>query len=159
MRACGATSKCYLRLGNFDDFKFGNCIFLVFFSKNDQLCLVENSDQLLIKYPRIGSRVRRNQTTVMWICDCWMQEGKTDRRGRSHPLQCTTSRENRQIVRMTVTDHSVISRTVAQPIESVTHHSVHARTLRRCLQQSGLSTRLSLLGLPLKQNYRRLRRQ
>ncbi|GFW58019.1 uncharacterized protein TNCV_2741651 [Trichonephila clavipes] len=50
-RACGATSKRYLRLGDFDDFKFGNCVFLVVFSKNDQLCLVENSDQLLIKYP------------------------------------------------------------------------------------------------------------
>ncbi|GFX35299.1 transposable element Tcb1 transposase [Trichonephila clavipes] len=50
-RACGATSKLYLRLGDLDDFKFGNCVFLVIFSKNDQLCLVENSDQLLIKYP------------------------------------------------------------------------------------------------------------
>ncbi|GFW11728.1 uncharacterized protein TNCV_43631 [Trichonephila clavipes] len=32
-RACGATSKRYLRLGDFDDFKFGNCIFLVDFFK------------------------------------------------------------------------------------------------------------------------------
>ncbi|GFW91532.1 transposable element Tcb1 transposase [Trichonephila clavipes] len=61
----------------------------------------------------IGSRVGRNQTTVMRICDCWMQEGTTDRRGRSHPPQCTTSREDRQIVRMTVVDRSVTSRTVA----------------------------------------------
>ncbi|GFT08665.1 transposable element Tc3 transposase [Trichonephila clavipes] len=43
---------------------------------------------------------RRNQTTVMRICDRWMQEGTTDRRGRSHPSQYTTSREDRQIVRM-----------------------------------------------------------
>ncbi|GFY00270.1 DNA ligase 3 [Trichonephila clavipes] len=40
----------------------------------------------------IGSRVGRNQTTVMRICDHLMQEGTTDRRGRSHPPQCTTSR-------------------------------------------------------------------
>ncbi|GFX00120.1 uncharacterized protein TNCV_296091 [Trichonephila clavipes] len=46
-----------------------------------------------------------------------MQEGTTDRRGRSHPPQCTTSREDRQIVRMTVTNRSVTSRTVAQHIE------------------------------------------
>ena len=32
-RTCGATSKRYLRLGNFDDFKFGNCVFLVVFFK------------------------------------------------------------------------------------------------------------------------------
>ncbi|GFV95772.1 transposable element Tcb1 transposase [Trichonephila clavipes] len=88
-----------------------------------------------------------------------MQEGTTDRCGRSHPSQCTTSREDRQIVRMAETDRSVTSRTIAQHIESVTHHSVSARTIRRRLQQSGLSARRSLLGLPLTQNHRSLHRQ
>ncbi|GFV18476.1 transposable element Tcb1 transposase [Trichonephila clavipes] len=36
----------------------------------------------------------------MRICDRWMQEGTTDRRGRSHPPQCTTAREDRQIMRI-----------------------------------------------------------
>ncbi|GFT33872.1 transposable element Tcb1 transposase [Trichonephila clavipes] len=88
-----------------------------------------------------------------------MQEGTTDRRGRSHPPQCTTLREDRQIVHMAVTDRSVTSRTVAQHFEYVTHHSVSARTIRRHLQQSGLSARRPLLGLPFMQNHRRLRRQ
>ncbi|GFV98062.1 transposable element Tcb1 transposase [Trichonephila clavipes] len=66
-----------------------------------------------LSFREIGSRLGRNQTTVMWICDHWMQEGTMDRRGRSHPPQCTTSREERQIVRMSVTDRSVTSRTVA----------------------------------------------
>ncbi|GFV89901.1 transposable element Tcb1 transposase [Trichonephila clavipes] len=88
-----------------------------------------------------------------------MQEGATVRRGRSRPPQCTTSREERQIVCMTVTDRSVTSRTVAQHIESVTQHSVSARIIRRRLQQSGLSTKRPLLGLPLTQNYRRLHHQ
>ncbi|GFV53431.1 transposable element Tcb1 transposase [Trichonephila clavipes] len=56
-------------------------------------------------------------------------------------------------------DPSVTSRTIAQHIESVTHHSVSARTIRRRLQQSGLSARRPLLGLPLTQNHRRPRRQ
>ncbi|GFV96740.1 transposable element Tcb1 transposase [Trichonephila clavipes] len=60
---------------------------------------------------------------------------------------------------MVLTDRSVTSRTVEQHIESVTHHSVSARTIRRRLQQSGLSARRSLLGLPLTQNHRRLLRQ
>ncbi|GFW17513.1 transposable element Tcb1 transposase [Trichonephila clavipes] len=107
----------------------------------------------------IGSRVGRNQTTVMRIYDRWMQDGTTEQRGRSHPPQCTTSRENRKIVRMAVTDRSVTSRTVAQHIESVTDHSVSPRTIRRRLLQSGLSARRPLLGLPLTQNHRRLRRQ
>ncbi|GFU10798.1 transposable element Tcb1 transposase [Trichonephila clavipes] len=60
---------------------------------------------------------------------------------------------------MAAKDRAVTSRTVAQHIESVTHHSVSARTIRRRLQQSGLSARRPLLGLPLTQNHRRLRRQ
>ncbi|GFY10252.1 transposable element Tcb1 transposase [Trichonephila clavipes] len=74
-------------------------------------------------------------------------------------ILCTTSREDRQIVRVAVTDRSVTSRTVAQHIESVTHHLVSARTIRRRLQQSGLSARRPLLGLPLTQNHRRIHRQ
>ncbi|GFX98891.1 transposable element Tcb1 transposase [Trichonephila clavipes] len=109
-----------------------------------------------LSFREIGSRVVRNQTTVMRICDRWMQEGMTNRRGRSHPPQCTTSREDRQIVRMTVTDRSVTSRTIAQHIESVTHHSVSARTIR---EQSCLPARRPLLGLPLMQKHRRLQRQ
>ncbi|GFX68044.1 transposable element Tcb1 transposase [Trichonephila clavipes] len=108
-----------------------------------------------LSFREIGSRVGRNQTTVMRICDRWMQEGTTDRRGRSHPLQCTISREDRQIARMAVTDCSVTSQTVAQHIESVTHHSVSARTILRRLQQSGLSARRSLLGIPLTQNHKK----
>ncbi|GFW75898.1 transposable element Tcb1 transposase [Trichonephila clavipes] len=112
-----------------------------------------------LSFRKIGSRIGRNQTTVMRICDRWMQKGTTGQHGRSHPPQCTTSREDRQIVRMTVTDQSVTSRTVAQHIESITHHSKSARTIRSRLQQSGLSTRRPLLSLPLTLNHRRLRRQ
>ncbi|GFX91796.1 HTH_38 domain-containing protein [Trichonephila clavipes] len=85
----------------------------------------------------------------MRICDRWMQEGATDRRDRSHPPQCNTSREDRQIGSMDVTVRSVTSRTVAQNIESVMHHSVSTRTIRRHLQQNGLSARRPLLDLPL----------
>ncbi|GFW90962.1 transposable element Tcb1 transposase [Trichonephila clavipes] len=46
-----------------------------------------------LPFRNISSCVGRNQTTEMRICDRWMQEGTTDRRGRSHPPQCTTSRE------------------------------------------------------------------
>ncbi|GFU60519.1 transposable element Tcb1 transposase [Trichonephila clavipes] len=60
---------------------------------------------------------------------------------------------------MAVTDRSVTSRTLAQHIQSVTHHSMSARTIRRRSQQSCLSARRPLLGLPLKQNHRRLRHQ
>ncbi|GFV55223.1 transposable element Tcb1 transposase [Trichonephila clavipes] len=60
---------------------------------------------------------------------------------------------------MAMTDLSVTSGIVAKHIESITHHSVYVRTIRRRLKQSGLSARRPLLGLPLTQNHRRLRRQ
>ncbi|KFM56978.1 Transposable element Tc1 transposase, partial [Stegodyphus mimosarum] len=66
-----------------------------------------------LSFREIGNRVGRNQTTVMRICDRWMQRGTTDRRVRSYLPQCTTSRDDRSIVRMTVTDRSVTSRTIA----------------------------------------------
>ncbi|GFT53632.1 transposable element Tcb1 transposase [Trichonephila clavipes] len=88
-----------------------------------------------------------------------MQEGTMDRRGRSHPPQCPTSSEDNQIVRMSVTNRSITSRNVAQYIESVPHHSVPARTIHCRLQKSGLSAKHPLLGLPLTQNHKRLRRQ
>ncbi|GFU68777.1 transposable element Tcb1 transposase [Trichonephila clavipes] len=112
-----------------------------------------------LSFREIVSRVGRNETTIVRICDHWMQESTTDRRDRSYPPQCTTSREDRQIVRSAVTDHSITSRTIAQHIETVTHHSVPARTIRRRLQQSGLSARHPFLGQHLTQNHRRLHRQ
>lgn len=112
-----------------------------------------------LSFREIGRRVGRNQTTVMRICDRWVQEGTTDRRVRPHRPQCTTSRDDRHIVHMAVTDRSVTSRTISQQIQSVTHHPVSARTIRRRLQQNGLSARRPLLCLPLTRNHRRLRRQ
>ncbi|GFT40666.1 transposable element Tcb1 transposase [Trichonephila clavipes] len=38
-----------------------------------------------LSFREIGSRVGRNQTSVMRICDRWMRGGTTDQRGRSHP--------------------------------------------------------------------------
>ncbi|GFW15297.1 hypothetical protein TNCV_3740011 [Trichonephila clavipes] len=69
-----------------------------------QVIPVESFQKLVVSMPRrvvaviiptlLGKdnrfrRVRRNQT-VMRMCGHWMQEGTTDRRGRSHPSQCTT---------------------------------------------------------------------
>ncbi|GFW47268.1 HTH_38 domain-containing protein [Trichonephila clavipes] len=62
--------------------------------------------------------------------DRWMQDGMTDRRGRSHPPQCTTSREDRQIEIIAVTDRSVTSRTRS------TAHSVCNASFSVCAYHS-----------------------
>ncbi|GFV04859.1 transposable element Tcb1 transposase [Trichonephila clavipes] len=86
-----------------------------------------------------------------------MREGTTEWQVDRIHLSAPLHRERRQIVRMAVTNRSVISRTVAQHIESATHHSVIVRVpFSARLKKNGLSTRLPLLGLPLTQNHRRL---
>ncbi|GFW84815.1 transposable element Tcb1 transposase [Trichonephila clavipes] len=49
-----------------------------------------------LSFRKIGSRVGRNQVTVMRICDRWMQESTKDRRGRpiyfSVPLHVRTDK-------------------------------------------------------------------
>ncbi|UYV68048.1 hypothetical protein LAZ67_5002901 [Cordylochernes scorpioides] len=161
-RACGSNLKKYLRLGDFDDLKFGNCVFLVLkkrpimsrrkqrssfdqVSEFDRGRIVAYRDCGL-SFREIGSRVERSQTT----------EGTTDRRVRSHPPQCTTSRDDKQIVRMAVTDRSVTSRYVAEHIQSVTHHPVSARTIRRrphvarIVQRFFMNRQIELLPWPAR---------
>ncbi|GFX28355.1 transposable element Tcb1 transposase [Trichonephila clavipes] len=58
---------------------------------------------------------------------------------------------------MAVMDRAATSRTIAQQIQSVTHHSMSARTIRRRLQQSRIFQRRLLLRLPLTGNHRHLR--
>ncbi|GFX73225.1 transposable element Tc1 transposase [Trichonephila clavipes] len=81
-----------------------------------------------------------------------MQEEMTYQRGQSQPPRCTTARDDRWIVRMAVMDRAASSRIIAQQIQSVTHHSMSPRTVRRRLQQSGISARRLLLRLPLTGN-------
>ncbi|GFX10106.1 HTH_38 domain-containing protein [Trichonephila clavipes] len=113
-RTCGVTSKRYLRLGEISTISSSAVVFFLWFffkkrpvtsrrkqrsafdqvSEFDRERIVAYRDSGL-SFRKIGSRVGRNQTTVMRICDRWMQEGTTDRHGRSHPPQCTISREDR----------------------------------------------------------------
>ncbi|GFY10427.1 uncharacterized protein TNCV_1463171 [Trichonephila clavipes] len=99
-RTCGGTSKRYLRLGDLDDFKFDNCVFLAVLIKKrsvmsrrrqrsafDQVSKFDRGRIVAyrncgLSFREIGSRVGRNQTTVIRICDRWMQEVTMDRRGR-----------------------------------------------------------------------------
>ncbi|GFW48469.1 uncharacterized protein TNCV_1110281 [Trichonephila clavipes] len=77
-RACGATSKRYLRLADFDDFKFGNRVFPEEFSKKrsvmshrkqgsafDQVSELDRGRIVAyrdcgLSFREIGSRVGRN---------------------------------------------------------------------------------------------------
>ncbi|GFX41784.1 transposable element Tc1 transposase [Trichonephila clavipes] len=110
-----------------------------------------------LSFREIGQGVGRNQATVMWIFHHWLQEKLTDRRDQSYPPRCIVSRDDRRIVCMTVMNRAPTLRTITQQIQSVSHHSLSARTIRRHLKQSGMSGRHPLLCLLLTGNHRWLR--
>ncbi|GFW95792.1 transposable element Tc1 transposase [Trichonephila clavipes] len=95
----------------------------------------------------------------MRISHHWMQEQTADRRSRWYPCRHTTASNDRRIVCRAMRDHEATSRTIAQQIQSVTHHSLSARTIRCHLLQSGISASHPLLRLPLTENHRHLRSQ
>ncbi|GFU18533.1 hypothetical protein TNCV_138561 [Trichonephila clavipes] len=51
------------------------------------------------------------------ICHSWMQEKTTDRQGPLRLPRCTTVRDDKRIVCLTVVDHSAKSKTTAQQIQ------------------------------------------
>ncbi|GFX51398.1 transposable element Tcb1 transposase [Trichonephila clavipes] len=77
----------------------------------------------------IGQILGRKQATVLRICHRWMQEERKDRWGRSHPPRCITACDDGWIVRLAVMDPATPLRTIAQHIQSVTHHSVATDTI------------------------------
>ncbi|GFV77078.1 transposable element Tc1 transposase [Trichonephila clavipes] len=112
-----------------------------------------------LSFRKIDPRVGRNKATVMRICHSWIQEETTDQWGRSHPPRCTTAHDDRRIVRMAIMDRAATSRTLAKQIQSVTHVSVSAWTIRHPLQHNGMSARHPIFRLLLTGNHRRLCRE
>ncbi|GFS92270.1 uncharacterized protein TNCV_1113601 [Trichonephila clavipes] len=112
-RACGATSKRYLKLRNFDDFKFSHCAFLVvFYKKRSKKRSIQQSafDQVseydtgrIVAYRdcglffrKIGSRVGRNQKLLSGYmtvgCRRVRQTDVVDRIHLSAPLHVRTDK-------------------------------------------------------------------
>ncbi|GFS54346.1 histone-lysine N-methyltransferase SETMAR [Trichonephila clavipes] len=85
-----------------------------------------------------------------------MQEETTDRQGQSYPPHSTPASDERRIVCLAMMDHAVTLITIAQQIQSVTHHLASTRNIRSRLEQSEMSTRHPVLRLG---NRRFLRRQ
>ncbi|GFV11268.1 transposable element Tc1 transposase [Trichonephila clavipes] len=161
-----ATHKRYIRGEQIDNLKNGNCfVFSCSFltiprgkhrASFDQVSEFDRGIIVVyrncgLSFREIGQRVGRNQATVMRISHHWMRDEMTD---RSHPPLCTTARDNRLIVCMSVMNRVSTSRIIARDIQSATHHSVSSPTIRRHLPQRGISTRRPLLRSPLTGNHR-----
>ncbi|XP_054710298.1 uncharacterized protein LOC129219995 [Uloborus diversus] len=112
-----------------------------------------------LSYRSIAARVGRDPMTVSRIWNRWVQDGNTERRAGSQRPPITSSREDRHIIRMALMDRATTSRAVSQETGSFGRQQVSARTVRRRLQQHGLSARRPWLRLPLTLRHRQERLQ
>ncbi|GFU76440.1 HTH_Tnp_Tc3_2 domain-containing protein [Trichonephila clavipes] len=85
--------------------------------------------------------------------------GKTERRAGSQRLPITNSREGKHVTRRALMNRAAISRTLSQELGSFARQQVSARTVRRSLQQHGLSARRPWLRLPLTLHHKQERLQ
>ncbi|GFV09849.1 HTH_Tnp_Tc3_2 domain-containing protein [Trichonephila clavipes] len=76
-------------------------------------------------------------------------DGTTECRAGSQRLPITSSREDRHITRIALMDRAATPRVLSQELGSFVRQQVSARTVRRRLQQQGLSSQRSWLRLPL----------
>ena len=88
----------------------------------------------------------------MRVWNQWREEGRTQRRAVTAPHNVTTARDDRHLVRMTVTDRTASS-TVLSSLD------LSASTFRHRLLRAGLVARMPLRRLPLSRDHQRFRRQ
>lgn len=112
-----------------------------------------------LSYRDIAARVGRDPMTVSRIWNRWVQEGNTERRAGSQRPRITSSRDDRHLIRMAVTDRAATSRSLSQQMGTFARQQPSARTVRRRLQQHGLSARRPWLRLPLTLHHRQERLQ
>lgn len=112
-----------------------------------------------LSYRDIAARVGRDPMTSKRIWDRWVQEGNTERHAGSQRPPITNARQDRHVIRSALWDRSTTSQTLSRELGSYAGRQVSARTVRRRLQQHGLSARRPLLRLPLTLRLRQARLQ
>ncbi|MBJ4999813.1 IS630 family transposase [Salmonella enterica subsp. enterica serovar Hadar] len=112
-----------------------------------------------LSYRSIAARVGRDPMTVSRIWNRWVHDSHTERRAGSQRPPITNSREDRHVIRMALRDRTATSRTLSHEMGSFARQQVSARTVRRRLQQHGVSARRPWLRLPLTLQHRQERLQ
>ena len=87
------------------------------------------------------------------------QLGLTQRRAGTGPRNVTTARDDRHLVRITVTDRTASSTVLSRRWSTATGLDLSASTVRRRLLRAGLVSRMPLRRLPLSRDHERLRLQ
>ncbi|GFV42920.1 HTH_Tnp_Tc3_2 domain-containing protein [Trichonephila clavipes] len=103
-----------------------------------------------LSYRSIAARINRYPINDSRIWHGWAQDGKTECRTESQQPPITSSREERHTTRMILMDRTVTIRGQDKELVSFERQQVSARTVRRRLQQHGLSARRPWLRLPFR---------
>ncbi|GFU20840.1 transposable element Tc1 transposase [Trichonephila clavipes] len=103
-------------------------------------------------YRAIGARVQRDSSTVMRIWKQWIDEYRTTRKTGSGRRKVTSARDDRHLLRMTVSDRTASSRELAARWSTATGILMSASSIPRRLLHRGLRAREN----PLAANLRRL---
>lgn len=96
----------------------------------------------------IARYVGRSVSVVQRVCSEWFEEGRTTRRERSGRPTLTNSRDDRHLLRKSLSDRSAPSSALVQQWRTVTRYSMYSATVRCCLLQYGLHARHALQRLP-----------
>ncbi|GFV13382.1 HTH_Tnp_Tc3_2 domain-containing protein [Trichonephila clavipes] len=111
-----------------------------------------------LSYRSIAARVGRDPLTVSRIWNRWVQDGNTKLRAGSQRSPIASSQKDEHVTLMALMDRAVTSRALSQELGSFAQQ-VSTRTVRRRLQQHGLSARRPWLRLPLTLHHREDRLQ
>ncbi|GFV29670.1 hypothetical protein TNCV_330361 [Trichonephila clavipes] len=84
------------------------------------------------------SALQTKQVPVATTTMCSNEDGNTERRSESRWSLITSSREDKNVMHMTLVDRATPSRALSQELESFARQQVSARMVRRRLLQHGL---------------------
>ena len=105
----------------------------------------------------VAARVGRNSSTVIRCWNQWQREHSQTRRRGSGSNRITTDRQDRHIRRMALANRSSTSSEIRNAVAPAIGRPISAMTVRRRIQEVGLTSRRPLQRLPLLPHHRSAR--
>ena len=112
-----------------------------------------------LSYRDIAVRTGHAAMTVMRVWNQWREESRMQRWAGTGPCNVTTTRDDRHLVRMDVTDCSASSTVLSRRWSTATGLDLSASTVCRCLLRTGLVAHMPMCWLPLSRDHQWLRLQ
>lgn len=112
-----------------------------------------------LSWNEIERRIGRDSHTIRSAYQAWVDEGRTSALPRSGRPRRSSQREDRVLVRASTSSRTSPATALAREWSPAIHRGVSVRTIRRRLQEAGLSARRTLQRIPLTRQHRQARLQ